>query len=489
MPRPTVSTTFNAIDKMAGPMRRMQANVKRFAVATGAAMAAATAITAKATIDFAKSGDEIAKTSRQIGVTAEALQELRFAADRSGVSSETFTSALQKMNKNVGDLRAGTGALTTLLNKTDGALMAQLKSAESNEEAFTLLVEAMAKIENPMERASLAQAAFGRAGQELIVMAENGAEGIEALREEARKYGNIISTDTAESSEKFVDAMTNMQAAMSGIRNKALAPLVEAFTPLIQQLADWVAAHQDLIDQKIQSFIQGIADAGRFLARNWENGLIPALLAGITAFMGVSKVIMGAQGLIAALRALNIVTATFGTTLMATPVGWIAAGIAAVAAVTYLAVKNFDKWGAVVLAAMGPFGALVTQLVIFKQHWDDIVTAFQDGGLIKGLWEIAKVMFEALIKPFQQLWDLTQKIGGFLTGKGNAGRVNPNTGRTRRDAEMISENRGVRENRETFDYRSTLDVNLNNLPPGTASRQRGSAPGINVNYGYRGATL
>ena len=71
MPRPTVRTTFNAVDKMSGPMRRMRQNVRRFGVAAGAAMAAAAAVTAKATVDFAKSGDEIAKTSRTIGLTAE----------------------------------------------------------------------------------------------------------------------------------------------------------------------------------------------------------------------------------------------------------------------------------------------------------------------------------------------------------------------------------------------------------------------------------
>jgi hypothetical protein len=32
--------------------------------------------------------------------------------------------------------------------------------------------------------------------------------------------------------------------------------------------------------------------------------------------------------------------------------------------------------------------------------------------------------------------------------------------------------------------RSTVDVNLNNLPAGTAVRQRGRAPGITVNTGF-----
>jgi len=108
MPRSqaTVNTTFNATDRMRGPMNQMQRRVSGFSRNTqrslggvsqgfrtlrrvaGVALAAmTTGAVARAVTEFASAGDEVAKMAREVGLGAEALQELRFAADRQGVSS------------------------------------------------------------------------------------------------------------------------------------------------------------------------------------------------------------------------------------------------------------------------------------------------------------------------------------------------------------------------------------------------------------------
>jgi hypothetical protein len=51
---------------------------------------------------------------------------------------------------------------------------------------------------------------------------------------------------------------------------------------------------------------------------------------------------------------------------------------------------------------------------------------------------------------------------------------------------LISANQGVQESRSTTENRSTVDVNFNNTPQGTTIRQRGRAPGLQLNTGYGG---
>lgn len=447
MPRPTVSTTFNAIDKVTGPMKKITKNVKTFAVGATVAFAATAAAAGKVVQSvnkFAEAGDEIAKTSRIIGLSVESLQELRFAADRSGVSADTFSTAMQKLNKNVGDLQAGTGTLTTLLNKTNPALAEQLKLAESNEEAFNLLVEQIANIENPMERAALAQAAFGRAGQDLIVMAENGVDGINALREEARKYGNVISTEAATASEQFVDSMTNMRSAIQGVKNRALAPLMTALQPVIQSISDWVAANQDLINQKIQNTITAIGKAAQLVAKLWNNGLIPAVLAGVAAFKILTTGLAAYKAIMVAVKAVQI---GLNVAMAANPIGLIIAGVTALIAITVLLIKNWEKVKTVIL----------------------------------GIWEKIKVPFEKVSEFFGGVKG-TQADTSAAQSRGMAAAGGNIPG-------MMSANQGMLSTQTTTVNRSVVDINMAGLPNGSSVRQKGQAQGVSLNYGYGGGSL
>ena len=200
-------------------------------LAVGAAAVAAGALFVKNAFAIAKAGDEYAKTGRIIGVTAEDLQELRFVAERSGVGPAKFTESMKKMNKAIGDTRVGSGALTTLLQNQNPELLKQIQNVKSNEEAFSLLNTAIADTENIQDKAALAQAAFGKTGQDMINIANLGAKEIAALREEARGYG-LITNDAALQSEKLMDAQTNLKAALSGVRTEVATSMIPAFTKL-----------------------------------------------------------------------------------------------------------------------------------------------------------------------------------------------------------------------------------------------------------------
>ena len=102
------------------------------------------------------------------------------------------------------------------------------------------------------------------------------------------------------------------------------------------------------------------------------------------------------------------------------PIMWIVTVIAAIVAVTWFAVKAWDKWGATLLAFMGPFGWIINAIMIFKNNWDSIVDAFTNGGIIGGLKRIGAVLFDVLLYPVQQLLGLLAKIPGLskLAGGG-----------------------------------------------------------------------
>ncbi len=53
--------------------------------------------------------DQLAKTASKIGTTTEALSQLRFAADLTGVATQTMDMALQRFTRRAAEAAKGTG--------------------------------------------------------------------------------------------------------------------------------------------------------------------------------------------------------------------------------------------------------------------------------------------------------------------------------------------------------------------------------------------
>ncbi len=509
MAKPAIYTSFNVVDKMTGVIKRMNKSVSGFSrntkksfrgvgasignmrgLLTGALTIFTSGAIAKGITSFAKSGDEIAKTARQIGLSAEALQELRFAADRSGVSSEKFSDAMKKLNKNVGDLRAGTGMLTTYLNKSNPKLKEQLKNAKSNEEAFNLLTDALSKIKNPMDRAALAQAAFGRSGQDLIIMTENGVDGIEALRKEARAYGGVISNDAAKKSEKFVDSLTNMKASLNGLKNNALIPLMNQLQPLIDRTTKWISKNKELIGLKINNVFSAINKTIGITVSLWESGLLPAVLGGLAAYKTITLAIITYKGIQTALTAATegttVATWSLNAAFKANPIGLIITGVTLLIAGIVLLVKHWDTVKRVavdtfktvrdwifkafdnpIVQGIGMlFAPFITIPILIAKNWGKVKDT------ILNVWEKIKAPFNA--------------IKGFFT-KENKANIDVNSGQVQANAALgipMSPNANVIQSNSTVTHNWQGNLNIKGVPAGSTFKQSGTGIVATMETGY-----
>jgi hypothetical protein len=287
--------------------------------AIAAAAAAATAAAIASTIAIGKQGDQLAKTSAKIGVGVEALQELSFAAERSGLPANNLGGIFQKLNRNIGDLQAGTGTLTTFLKKSDEALLEQLKTTTDSEEAFNILIDAIAKAPTQFDKAALSQAAFGRSGQDIINFANQGSTEIARLRQEAADYG-LISEEVARKGEEFVDSQRNLEQAATGLRAIFASGLLPIFTKFFNKLAEFIA-DTDQVKKVLETLL--IALAG--------------VTGGLVAFLAVTK---GAAAIGALATAFKLLTAA----IAANPLGVLAFVITAVLIpAIILLIKNWDK--------------------------------------------------------------------------------------------------------------------------------------------------
>jgi len=329
----------SGLSRIAGATARVgreMAALARRAALVGGALATAAGIGLRRFVAF---GDTVAKTADRIGISVEALQELRFAADRSGVSTSVFDQSLGAFSKRLGEARRGTGALATILRKSDPAFLKQIQRAQGVEEAFGLLVEKISSYENASDRSALAAAAFSRAGLPLVNLANAGAEGMEALRLEARQLGFVLSEETARRSERLTDAWTNLGAVARGIATVIGAGLLPVVEQITGDVTKWARANQDLIRTRAEVFARDLAEVVKQTATAMKVAV--PIVRDLVGKLGGFKVIASA---VAALMAGKLLVAVYGlgAALLTTPIGWFLLAMAALGAAAGLLIKKWE---------------------------------------------------------------------------------------------------------------------------------------------------
>jgi hypothetical protein len=489
----SVAAVFSAVDKVTAPVNRMQNSVLKFSRRAeaglrsvdkamgkitgsmtkgitriakwgGAAAAAGVAMTVVAMNKAADRADNLAKTTARLKFPIEAFQEWQFVAQQSGMDTAIFDKGLEKFTRTIGEAKVGTGALTTMLKKSNPELLKQLGRTENSADAFDIFVQAMRETTDQSVKLAMAQAAFGRAGAKFVNVADTSADAVAALRKEQRENG-IITAEQAAAAEAYNDALNSLKQSFTGVLQGALLPMMPAATHYIRLLRQWIVENKALIQGKFLEFVRAARDA---LFQLWEriveyNRTHDIISQATRAFEGMVKVIgfliehgqkilivaASIYGLAAAVKIAKIGMIAFNFVVGLNPILLIAAGIlSAGAAIGYfisqieivdrLVGKLLEK-----LPALGKLGDIAAKFMV-KEDTDAKSRADEQ---VARLNEIRANKKRQVISPAQQT------------------------------AAQMSEHT----------ERSVVDVNFNNAPAGTEIKQSGAVPGVNTRVGFSGA--
>jgi phage-related minor tail protein len=297
-----------------------------------------------------EAGTELGKMAGRIGLGVDQLARLRFAAEQAGVSQEEFTSALDQFNKRLGEAKADGGPLLEFLYKVSPVLAVQVKNAKSTSAAFELMQRAFEKVTDPAKRAALQAAAFGRSSREMGHFLGQGRAETEKW---AKRYDELAGSqeELAHGSHELHQALNEASAAFEGLRNAALVPLMPALSEIARAVADVVAGNREGLaawaretGAAISAWVAG-GGIERLIAsmREWADVIVTVFNA-IGGLKGV-LVILGtylAAGFVVAVAGAVKALIALGVALLATPVGWVIAGIAALAGVGLLVYKYWE---------------------------------------------------------------------------------------------------------------------------------------------------
>lgn len=208
--------------------------VKEFG-ALGAAATAAVAGLFAFTKGSAQWADDLNTLSKQTGISTEELQKFAYASDIIDVSTETMTSSLTKLTRNMqAAAEGGTSAAAKAFQELGISVTDASGQLRDRQEVFYEAIDALGRIENVTERDAVAMNIFGRSAQELNPLILGGAQTLKELGDEAERAGLILDQTTLNGLNEFNDKIDLLKAKGTQIKNLAASEMTPALEGLLE---------------------------------------------------------------------------------------------------------------------------------------------------------------------------------------------------------------------------------------------------------------
>ncbi len=270
----TVGSSFDNVSNKVTAMGKSLLNYGKW-VAAGLAVAATGLLVAINKI--ADSIDNMTDKARELGVGAQGLQALTYAAGQSGVSFDELSQSISIMNRTLGNVYAGK-------TKLDFLDVNQLKGQDVDRQIVTIL-EGLGQIKDKNEQAAAASEIFGRSYTKMLSLARDG---IKENIEEFNKLGLALTDQQRSAVDAYGDAKNRLESIWTGFSQKVVAYVAPAFTKIVDFISDTIEKMGG-IDKAAQGFAKAIISGVR-VAIEAMQGLLNIINKIEKAFLGIQGI-------------------------------------------------------------------------------------------------------------------------------------------------------------------------------------------------------
>ena len=534
-----VNTTFSATDRMKGPMNRMQRNVTGFSsnaqrslgrtsasfmnmsrVVRIAGAAIVTGLIGRGIRGLVGAAADIETVTTQFETLTGSIdnanrlvQDMQDFASQTPLQFDTLAQGTQRLlafgiaqediiqtMQTLGDAALGDADKLNSLTRAYGKVSARGKASM---EEINMVIDAGVPIMDALNEQ------FGTTTEELTGMISRGEvtsevfqDAFRTMTREGGQFNNGMQRQSQTTAGLMSTLKDNIQLTAAGI-GQSLLPTVKDLTDRLisvtRQIRAWVSENEDLIQQKVEDTLQNIADAGRTIARFWNNGTIPAILAAVVAFKAMTTAVrIGEAALVAfkgaklaytaATQGATVAARLFNVVLKKNPIGLIITAIAAVVGAIIWMIKNWDKVTEVISAVWDHIKQFAEWLGgVFEPIGDAIRNAFV--GAFENIITVAEAMWSFVSPIVDRIGSVVETVGNFLN-RGEGRTVESGRAANAERYGMTTRNTaGLESTRSESVSRSEVDIRLGNLPAGSRVQQRGRAPGVSLAYGAEGGQL
>jgi hypothetical protein len=294
-----------------------------------------------------------------------AYAALQHSAAQADVEAEAFTIGIDRLNKSMGEARAGGGAMLGFLNKISPTMGREILATKNNEQALRLLTDAFAQIEDPSKRAALASAVFGKGGAQLGVWLHQGSA---AIREQASAYLRLAGDQrrAAEVAGRLDNVLREAALPLGRLANAVmigLAPSLERLAPRLSEIVDKLAPRFEALMNRAGAAVLRWVDGG-----------------------GVDRLVGWLESAADKLRQVTDVLGPVGTALLVSAPLWgpVATAIVSIVPAAISAAAALGPLGLAIAAVGFAAGTLSAS---WAQHGDAFLSEIQD------LWREVKWLF------------------------------------------------------------------------------------------------
>jgi len=258
--------------------------------------------------------DALQKSADSLNMPISELQALQSQAKHAGMDADKTTESMNELAKQLGELQTmDSGKMAGFLKGTRNPLYKELKDAKSTDEAYQKILAAFGELKSGQEEMAFADAVFGGNGKEMLLMLRQGTEGLTEARKEFNELGGGVSEKDARSAEAFNDSWQKIQEIFTSVKSAAMAPVMEELTKIFTKFTEEfksLEGREETIKQAKAAFM----------------GLFNGLKTGLKILRALINYF---PEIVAGLLLLKIGFFALNAVMMANPVGWVVAGIAA----------------------------------------------------------------------------------------------------------------------------------------------------------------
>ncbi len=178
--------------------------------------------------------DKLDDLSQKLGISAEELSKLQYAAKFSGVDIGGLQVALTRLSKGMAEAANETGTAYKALNAMGISVKNADGSLKSSTQVLGEVADAFAKYEDGAGKTALATTIFGRAGAELIPMLNEGSKGIKAYGDELQRFGAVVTNDAAAAAARFNDNLDRIKTVGTALGQSIANNII----PYLNKLAE-----------------------------------------------------------------------------------------------------------------------------------------------------------------------------------------------------------------------------------------------------------
>lgn len=225
-------------------------------------------------------GDTLQTAADRLGLTAEAMQELQFAAYETDVAQEALEASLHKLNGTIGAFKTGVGDTRVKdAFKILGITPQDLEGVRNANDLLPVLADRLGTVGTTAEQVQIAR----RLGiDDLLPMLRLGADGLDEVRQRARDLGLVLSNDTVKA---LAEADRKMELAGQQIQMNLRA----AFSGLAVDIADATSRLASFINQLRETPVALRVVAGALAEFSMKGGLFNPGAAVSAATGGVKR--------------------------------------------------------------------------------------------------------------------------------------------------------------------------------------------------------